>query len=1001
MKKNGLIFLFSVLAFFLPRISTAQSKMMKWLEKGQIEKVEKQVFKTFEEQPENIEALFVFSSLLSSEKYSKFNLENAYLTSLKLKKAYIDLNDEKEIKKLEEDRINQNSIADVLKIIVDKAYNRSKISNDSKELEHFLNFYQEADFSVRIEAKNLIHSLAFEEAKKQNTVESYSDFISKYPISIQMGDAKSARNQLGFEKAKSENSISSYQNFIKKFPDALQAKEAIRLRDELAFDSANSINTSKALTKFVTDYPNSHLKNIANGKIEELEYEETKVANTSDAYLAFITKWPKSKYYAKFFEAFEELQYKEQIGERSLEDYQNFIVNFSTNSFVDVAADSLYHIALKTKDLANLEFLVNLENNKYKDSALISYYKIFTDDGERRTLDKFLENLKNREYINEELLDSLYESGKYLTSLGDALYLGNPFMPSMWSKYDEYIKLAAPSERAFLALQKIISEDVVKKNWTNASSTVASYLPYFQSDRKKIDNLLSILTKPSDPNIKVYNLGPNINTPQGGEYTPFISADDKNLYFCGINRDNFNVNEDIFVSKRGQNGFRPATAISELNESGTNQAPLSISADGTSMILFIDGRLSLAEKNIDNKWELLESFNETINGGTWQADARITSDKKALIFSSIRPSNLDYYPENNLNDYHGSRNYPCDIYVSVRDENDEWTEPINLGPTINTIYSDRSPFLHPDMKTLYFASDGHGGLGNYDLFKSTRLADTCWDCWSEPVNLGKEFNTIKGDWGLDISTDGDKAYFSKGIEASGKNLIINNEFDIFWSNIPSYLRPNYVATINGKLIDSKNQPVVANIRWEDLEAKKIIGIAKSDPEDGSYFIVLPLGKLYGYYIDDDNLFPVSSSIDLRNYKIQVNINNDIKIITYQDMLDNKVSASMNNIFFKTGSSSLEPTSLPELKRIASIIKEKNVKVNILGHTDNIGSDAVNVALSLERANKIKQILINEGCEDADVIAKGLGKSMPIANNNTEAGRAKNRRVDIIFEKKKD
>jgi outer membrane protein OmpA-like peptidoglycan-associated protein len=572
-------------------------------------------------------------------------------------------------------------------------------------------------------------------------------------------------------------------------------------------------------------------------------------------------------------------------------------------------------------------------------------------------------------------------------------------MPSLWSKYDEYIKLAAPNERAFLALQKIISEDIVKKNWTNAANTVASYLPYFQSNRKKIDNLLSILNKPFDPNIKVNNLGPNINTVQGGEYTPFITADDKNLYFCGRNRDNFNLDEDIFVSKRGQNGFKPATAITELNETGNNQAPLSLSADGTSMILFIDGKLSLAEKNIDNKWEILESFPETINSGTWQADARITSDKKALIFSSIRPTNFDYYPENNLSNYHGAVNYPCDIYVSVRDENDEWTEPINLGPTINTIYSDRSPFLHPDMKTLYFASDGHGGLGNYDLFKSTRLADTCWDCWSEPVNLGKEFNTAKGDWGLDISTDGDKAYFSKGVEASGKNVTVNNEFDIFWSNIPGYLRPNYVATINGKLVDSKNQPVVANIRWEDLEAKKVIGIAKSDPEDGSYFIVLPLGKLYGYYIDDDNLFPVSSSIDLRNYKLQININNDIKIITYQDMLDNKVSASMNNIFFKTGSSSLEPTSLPELKRIASIIKEKNVKVNILGHTDNIGSDAVNVALSLERANKIKQILINEGCNDADVITKGMGKSMPIASNNTEAGRAKNRRVDIIFEKK--
>ena len=202
-----------------------------------------------------------------------------------------------------------------------------------------------------------------------------------------------------------------------------------------------------------------------------------------------------------------------------------------------------------------------------------------------------------------------------------------------------------------------------------------------------------------------------------------------------------------------------------------------------------------------------------------------------------------------------------------------------------------------------------------------------------------------------------------------------------------------------KLLDNKNQPVVAKIRWEDLEAKKLIGIANSDPEDGSYFIVLPLGKLYGYYIDDDNLFPIASSLDLRNFKKQLNLSNDIKIITYDDMINNNVSASMNNIFFKTGSSNLESTSLPELRRIAKIIKEKDIRVNIIGHTDNIGTDANNQILSEERANTIKKILINEGCKDEDVITKGMGKTMPIASNDTEAGRAKNRRVEIKFEKK--
>jgi outer membrane protein OmpA-like peptidoglycan-associated protein len=990
-------FLLAVLAITITSIG--QNRMVKRLEKGQIEKVEKQTLKILNETPQDVDALFAYSLLLSTSSYNKYNLENAYQNSLKLRTAYKSLKEEKAIKKLNENDIDEFSIELIIKNIIDSAFNSAKTNNEISGFKHFLDYYTEADEFLKKESTNSIHNLAFENASKLNTINDYQDFINNYPLAKQIPQAKIIRNQLAFDKAKSENSIESYQYFITKFPDAIQIKKAVELRDEKAYEKATSTNTKESYNNFLYNYPSSHLKNKAKEKIEEFEYEEAKSLNTSDAYLSFLNKWPKSKFYDTAFYTFEALQYKEQTVDNTIEDYKYFISNYPSNSFIEVAEDSLYHIALRNKDLNNLEFCIDLEQGNFKDSALISYYKIYTDDGEKRTLNKFIENFRKKENINESLLDSLGEDGKKLAELGDQLYLISGYSSYLFSKYDEYIKLAAPNERAFLALQKMISDDIEKKNWANASKTVSSYLPYFRTNRKKIDNLLAILNKPTDPNIKIYNMGTNINTIVGGEYTPVISADDKYFYFCGRDRSDLNKNEDIFVSKKGPYGFSLATPVASLNNNGTNQAPLSISADGTEMILFVDGKLKMAEKNIYNQWEVQSSFPETINSGKWQADARITSDKKALIFSSIRSTNYDYYPEDNLDNYHGNRNYPSDIYVSIRDEEDNWGEPINLGPTINTIYADRSPFLHPDMKTLYFASDGHGGLGSYDLFKSTRLYDSCWDCWSEPVNLGKEFNTNNGDWGLDISTDGDKAFMSKGINAGTKNVLVKNDNDIFWSKVPTYLRPDYVATINGKLLDSKNQPVVANIRWEDLEAKKLMGIAKSDPEDGSYFIVLPLGKLYGYYVDDDNLFPIANSLDLRDFKKQLNINNDIRIITYEDMLDNKVSASMNNIFFKTGSSSLESTSLPELKRIATIIKEKNIKINIIGHTDNIGTDANNLVLSLERANTIKQILMKEGCNEEDVITKGMGESMPIASNDTEAGRAKNRRVEIIFEKK--
>ena len=121
---------------------------------------------------------------------------------------------------------------------------------------------------------------------------------------------------------------------------------------------------------------------------------------------------------------------------------------------------------------------------------------------------------------------------------------------------------------------------------------------------------------------------------------------------------------------------------------------------------------------------------------------------------------MNLYTDNE-NNYNGDNQYPSDIFISLKDKNDIWGRPFNIGDSINTRYTERSPFLHPDMKTLYFSSDGHGGLGKLDVFMTTRLHDSCWTCWSEPINLGKEINTIESNWGYKISTDGKTAYFTK------------------------------------------------------------------------------------------------------------------------------------------------------------------------------------------------------------------------------------------------
>jgi outer membrane protein OmpA-like peptidoglycan-associated protein len=563
--------------------------------------------------------------------------------------------------------------------------------------------------------------------------------------------------------------------------------------------------------------------------------------------------------------------------------------------------------------------------------------------------------------------------------------LNFPYNTSNYIAYDNYIRLAAPREKAFVALQRMISTEINQKKWQLAINKSNEYKIFFAKEDEKVINLIEILEKKWDNSIKILPLGPEVNTKEGNEYTPVITADDKYIYFCGRDRKDNIGGEDIYVAnfKSGS----PAKVVSELSSANSNDAPVSMSIGGTSMMLFKNGKLYSSEKYTYG-WDNAIELSGEINSGLWQADAMISSDGNALLFSSIREGNYDYYVNIQPGNYHGETEYASDIYISLKTENDEWSTPVNLGPTINTIFCDRSPFLHPDMKTLYFSSSGHGGFGDLDVFKSTRLNDSCWDCWSEPINMGKEINSPGLDWGYRISTNGEKAYFSK--------RSTENNHDIYWLNLPSHLRPDFVATVSGKLLDKNNNPVAAEIRWEDLQTGKNVGQSKSDPADGSFFIVLPLGKIYGYYIDKNEYFPISNNIDLRTNNKPIQLESDINIVTFKQMIEEGTSVPINNLFFDFAKYDLLSYSIPELQRIATIIKTNNLKVEIDGHTDNIGDEKTNQILSEKRANSVKEFLVNEGCDVSLLTIVGFGKTKPVASNENEAGRAKNRRVEFKF-----
>ncbi len=490
------------------------------------------------------------------------------------------------------------------------------------------------------------------------------------------------------------------------------------------------------------------------------------------------------------------------------------------------------------------------------------------------------------------------------------------------------------------------------------------------------------------------NLGPNVNS-KYLEIAPVISADGKFLYFIraghpsnkeGSELINQRKSQDIWVSELKDGQWQKANNIgAPLNNKNPNGV-WNISPDGTSLLLMNeyhhDGRkgmgFSVSHKYIDKDSNVVWSFPDTLDIENFYnlsrfTSANLTSDGKILLISLQR-----FIGKGKL-----------DLYFSRNLGNNKWSKPTNLGSIVNTPGNETSPFLAADGKTLYFASDGHCTYGGYDIFYTKRLDDT-WTNWSEPVNLGPEINTPESEKGYFLTAKGDYAYFNNEITREDGSI----DMDLFRIKIPEKSQPEPVYLISGVVTDASTQKnMAASIIYDDRETGEQLGIAKTNPSTGKYKIVVPGGKKYGIRAEADGYMAISkilSSEGIQQYEeIELNLALNPVIINKPIVVD--------NIYFDFGLFELKQESYYKLNNIADFLKKnEKTKVEISGHTDNVGSNKDNMTLSKNRAKSVVEYLIAKGIDTSRIRYVGYGETKPIADNNTEEGRERNRRVELEF-----
>jgi outer membrane protein OmpA-like peptidoglycan-associated protein len=495
------------------------------------------------------------------------------------------------------------------------------------------------------------------------------------------------------------------------------------------------------------------------------------------------------------------------------------------------------------------------------------------------------------------------------------------------------------------------------------------------------------------------------------DFAPVIPPDGKKMYFTSkqptkkkeiIYKATGQNVENIFWAGKHQGEWNLNGNISKKLNTKENNAVVGLSPNGMQLLLF-DGKTNGGDiyktEYKNTKWKApKDSEFGKINSKDRESSATIAYDNRTMYFISDRDDDKKIGGQ--------------DIYISTRAKsNKKWNKPVNAGGTLNSKYDEEGLFLHPSGQVIYFSSKGHTSMGGYDLFKSELQED---GSWGTPENLGYPINTPGDDLFFGITANGRYGYYS----SRGKNgedfdifeiiflgpekPLIQSSEDMLIASIAEPITETVIeksveiktirlTIVKGKIYDAiTNDPITAIIEISDNDADSVIMTSETG-EGGEYLVSLPSGKNYAMTIKAKDYLFHSENFNIppaTNYKEVI-----------KDIAMNKLAAGtkviLNNIFFEYGKTVLRTTSYPELNRVVKLLEAyPKLKIEISGHTDNKGSLAVNKRISENRAKAVVDYLLGKEIDVSRLTYKGYAYLQPVATNDTEEGRQRNRRVEF-------
>lgn len=560
-------------------------------------------------------------------------------------------------------------------------------------------------------------------------------------------------------------------------------------------------------------------------------------------------------------------------------------------------------------------------------------------------------------------------------------------------------------EKAITNYQRCLKSDIIE-DLDHGRDKINVYMRQCANGKELVEN---------PQRVNINNAGSRINSPYD-DYGPVFSLGDSIMYFTshrphednderwpGDNRYYSNIYRT--TNKDGQ--WSKARLVENDFYSDHNNAVVEATRNPRRVYVYRghkdQGDIYYYEKDGD-KWRGPKNLSRLINTNAKESALSFSSDGKTLYFVS----NLD---EQN----HGKK----DIFMSRKSQEGKWSYPVNLGGLINSSLNEEGVFINSTGDKLYFSSEGHNSMGGYDLFVSKRDND---GNWKEPKNLGHPVNTPYDDV-LFRMVEGtqNKAYYATiRPEGMGGKDIYEIIFlgekrttfptpaldDIAWKVEPRkemiYSQPEKLSIdttlyLVGRIMDSTaNAGIQAKVEVIDNRKNQVIATHLSDTT-GKYLIELPEKKKYGVEVSAQGYLFFARTLDLNRLPIK---NDTLRQNFALDKVEVGKKVVLENIYFETNSAKLKSSSYPELERVVKLLKgNPGVKLEISGHTDNVGSYLANKRLSEDRAKSVVDYLVEQGIARSRLTYKGYSFTQPIATNDTPQGRQKNRRVEFkVLEK---